>query len=221
MAEPAVVLHGPSRLVAALADHTGLRVVSADRAREVAGAPAVVGVAAEPWPAFAEAHERAREAVGAAPYYAVQAWHQHPAHLDAVADAVSRGRAAVGADVHVLFTAPGPAADPEPQDVVFLREVAEAVTQRLGLTRRSIAWVGGESGPSTHTALGALVEAHGYQEVLRVSLDPLGRPDGVHAEASSLDVELHEVHVDAEALVEALRQVVATVVAHEQLGGSP
>jgi hypothetical protein len=217
MADVAVVLHGPGHLAAALADHTGRRVVTAADAGVVADAAAVVGVAAEPWPAFVEAHEAARAAVAATPYFAVQSWHGHPAWIAALTDTVERARAALGEEVHVLFTAPGPGAEPAPHEVVFLREVAEEVSARLDLPRRSIAWVGGGTGPHTRSALAALADAHGYHDVLRVSLDPLGRPDGVHAEASAVGIELHEVRVDPGDLLAVVDAVVATVVGHEGL----
>jgi hypothetical protein len=217
MPDPAVVLLGPAHVAAALAARIDGRVVTPAEAGQLAGADAVVGIAAEPWPAFVATHEAVRDAVAGSPYYAVQAWHQHPVWIEAMVAAVAAGRSEAGEDAHVLFTAPGPTAEPEPHEVVFLREVAEMVTGRLSLASRSIAWVGGESGPSTATALAALAEAHGRTTVLRASLDPLGRPDGVHAEASSVGVDLHEARVHPDDLIEVLAAVVATVSEHEGL----
>lgn len=218
MADPAVVVHGPEDVADDLRERTGVRVASASQAADLADASAVVGVAAEPWPSHAEAHERVRDAVAPAPYFAVQAWHLHPAYLAALTELVRRAVTAVGAEAHVLFTAPGPGREPEPHEVVFLREVAEAISTELGLTRRSIAWVGGETTPTTQTALTALVEAHERTTVLRCSLDPLGRPDGVHAEASQLGVELHEVRLRPADVGALLAAVVDTVLRHEGLG---
>lgn len=219
MADAAVVLHGPEHVAVTLAERTGLRVATAGGAADVADAAAVVGLGAEPWPAFATAHERARAVLGSTPYYAVQSWHQHPAYVGALVAALER-RLAPDPEAHVLFTAPGPAEEPEPHEVVFLREVAESVTGELSLSRRSIAWVGGASRPSTGTALAALAEAHGRTRVVRCSLDPLGRPDGVHAEASAAGIELEEARLDRDALAEVLAAVVDTVAIHERLPGS-
>lgn len=220
MADLAIVLHGTAGLAEELAARTGATVVTPDRAAEVAAAGAVVGVGAEPWPSFVAPHERVRETVAPAPYYAVQAWHQHPAYLQALSDALARPLEHAPEDTHVLFTAPGPAQEPEPGDVVFLREVAEAISDHLDLKRRSIAWVGGAARPTTETVLATLVEAHERTTVLRCSLDPLGRPDGVHAEASAVGIDLAEVRLSPEVLPGILAEVVATVTGHEGLGGS-
>jgi hypothetical protein len=217
MADAAVLVLGSTALAADVAARTGRRV--ATEPGTLADAPAVVGVAAEPWPAYGRAHEQARREVAPAPYFAVQAWHQHPAYLDALAGGIAAVRPA--ADVHVLFTAPGPLVEPEPEDVVFLRETAEAVSRRAGIARRSIAWTSGVAGPSSRAALTALAEAHGRTEVLRCSLDPLGRPDDVAAEAAELGLALAEVVLEPDALPRLLWAVIDTVVEHEGLDGSP
>lgn len=219
MADVAVVLLGPSDAAAEFAAELGPSAVAAPDAGEVSGSPAVVGVAVEPWPAFAGPHEAIRAAVAPAPYYAVQAWHRHPTYVDRLAAALDRARVAVGDDVHVLFTAPGPATEPEPGDVVFLRETAEAVSATLAIDRRSIAWSSGVLGPTTEAALTALAEAHGRTAVLRCSLDPLARPDGVASEAARLGLAFSEAALTRADLAVVLREVVATVLAHEQLAG--
>lgn len=219
MADLAIVLFGRSDLAVALGEATGLPTATAEAAEELASAAAVVGLGTEPWPSFAVAHERVRDRLGGVPYYAVQAWHQHPAYLDALVGALRTPLAAAPEGTHVLFTAPGPAAEPDPSEVVFLREVAEAVSGELAPARRSIAWVGGAMRPSTATVLSTLRDAHDRTTVLRVSLDPLGRPDGVHAEASAAGIDLAEVRLSADALPTLLAAVVGTVAEHEGLGG--
>ncbi len=221
MADVAVVVHGPAEVAAAVAEETGLpAVVAGDAAALASRSPgAVVGVGADPWPSYAAPHEHVRDALGAVPYYAVQAWHLHPGYLEALVDAVRHELGADAGDTHVLFTAPGPGAEAAPHEVVFLREVAEAVSGSLGLARRSIAWVGGETTPTSATVLTTLVEAHGKTRVLRCSLDPRGRPDGVPAEASAAGVDLREARLAGDSLPRFLAEVVATVVAHEGLAG--
>lgn len=220
MAELGVVLLGPRGAVTDLAPRLAADVASVDDAARLSGCSAVVGVAAEPWPAFADVHGTARTAVSPAPYFAVESWHLHPAYVDRLAAAVERaGVSGDRAGPHVLFTAPGPTTEPAPEEVVFLRETAEAVSGILGLARRSIAWTSGVLGPSGHAALAALAEAHGRTAVLRCSLDPLLRPDAVAAEAADLGVALSEAALEPDDLPAILDAVVATVVEHEQLGG--
>lgn len=219
MADVGVVLLGPEDVARRLTAGLGPRAVAASDAGEVAGEEAVVGVAVEPWPAFVDAHEDTRAAVAPAPYFAVQAWHRHSAYVDRLAAGVDRARSGTG-DVHVLFTAPGPEGESGPEDVVFLRETAEAVSGVLGIGRRSIAWTSGTLGPSSLAALTALADAHGRTAVLRCSLDPLGRPDRVAGEAAQLGLDLSEAMLDPGDLADILRAVVATVVGHERLGGA-
>ena len=220
MGEPGVVLLGPSEAAAELAPGCSLDAVPARDAGGLGARPAVVGLAVEPWPAFAREHEAVRAAVSPAPYFAVQAWHLHPAYVDRLVAAVERAGDTTGPAPHVLFTAPGPATEPEPGEVVFLRETAEAVSGTLGLSRRSIAWTSGVLGPSSLAALTALTDAHGRTAVLHCSLDPLGRPDGVAAEAADLGLACTAVGLDRDDLAVVLDAVVATVVDHEQLGGT-
>lgn len=219
MADVAAVLLGPRDAAARTAPEVGPHVVPAVDAGGVAGSAAVVGVATEPWPGFAATHEEVRREVAPAPYFAVQSWHRHPAYLDRLAGALERARATAGADAHVLFTAPGPVSEAAPEDVVFLRETAEAVSGLAGVTRRSIAWTSGVLGPSSVTALTALREARGRTTVLRCSLDPLARPDDVAGEAAAVGLALTEASLDPDELAPMLAAVVATVVAHEGLGG--
>lgn len=219
MADVGVVLLGPEDVARDLATGLGPRAVAASDAGAVTRETAVVGVAVEPWPAFVEAHEDIRAAVAPAPYFAVQAWHRHPAYVDRLAAGVARARSDAG-DVHVLFTAPGPEGEAGAEDVVFLRETAEAVSGLLGIARRSIAWTSGTLGPSSLAALTALAEAHGRTAVLRCSLDPLARPDRVAREAAQLGLDLTEVTLGPRDLVDIVRAVVATVVEHERLGGA-
>ncbi|MBW3619224.1 MAG: hypothetical protein KY461_03195 [Actinobacteria bacterium] len=217
MGEVGVVLLGPPGDAAGLAPRCSFDAVTGGDAGELRTRAAVVGLAVEPWPAFAREHDRVRDAVSPAPYFAVQSWHLHPAYVDRLASAVERTRSTAREDLHVLFTAPGPEAEPEPGEVVFLRETAEAVSARLGLARRSIAWTSGVLGPSSLAALTALTEAHGRSAVLHCSLDPLSRTDDVAAEAAHLGVELTAARLDRDDLAAVLEAVVATVVDHEQL----
>lgn len=218
MGDLAVVLLGPVEATGRVAPQLGPDAVPAADAGRVADRAAVVGVATEPWPAFTADHEGVRAAVAPAPYFAVQAWHRHPAYLDRLVTALERARTVTGEDVHVLFTAPGPRTEPAPEEVVFLRETAEAVSGHVGVRHRSIAWTSGVQGPSSRTALTALVEAHGRRAVVRCSLDPLARPDGVADEAAALGLELTDASLDPGELPAVLAAVVATVAEHEQLG---
>lgn len=220
MADVGVVLLGPADVAERLVLGLDVAAVPAAHAGDLAGRDVVVGLASEPWPAFAGDHELARAALAPTPYFAVQSWHRHPAYLDRLVAQLEGSRAASVGDAHVLFTAPGPAAEPAPEEVVFLRETAEAVSAIAGVTRRSIAWTSGALGPSTAAALTALAEAHGRTAVLRCSLDPLARPDAAAAEASALGLSFAEASLDPTTDLPAiLRAVVATVVEHEQLRG--
>lgn len=219
MPDVAAVLLGPRDVAARTAPAVGPNVVPAVDAAAVADSAAVVGVATAPWPGFAATHDEVRGTVAPAPYFAVQSWHRHPAYLERLVGALERARVAAGGDAHVLFTAPGPASEAAPEDVVFLRETAEAVSGLAGVTRRSIAWTSGVLGPSSLTALTALKDAHGRTTVLRCSLDPLARPDGVAGEAAAVGLALTEACLDPDDLAPMLAAVVATVVAHEGLDG--
>jgi hypothetical protein len=221
-----VYLHGPDDLAAAvraeLAGRGGAGVAVASgvliaAAMDLAGCEAVVGVDAAPWPVRDDRHRRARATLEGAglPYYAVESWHLLPRWTEALAAAVEQGRA--DTDTHVLFTAPGPTTDVHPDTVVFLREVAEAVTERLGgLTRRSIGWSEGLAKPDAHAALLALVEAHQRTDIVHCPVGP--RPDTapVHAAASTLGVQVIDAVASPSAHVAALADVVQTVLAHER-----
>lgn len=228
MPELGVVLLGPSDVTSALTEELaapedgGATAVTAADAGELRASAAVIGVASQPWPAFARDHEEAGQAVAPAPYVAVQSWHRHPAYLDRLVAALEEARqASPDGDVHVLFTAPGPTSQPDPGEVVFLRETAEAVSALAGVTRRSIAWSSGVLGPSTAAALTALAEAHGRTAVLRCSLDPLAARDQVAGEAEAVGLSLTEASLDRGDLAAILRAVVATVIDHERLAGDP
>jgi ferrochelatase len=73
----------------------------------------------------------------------ITSWHLLPAYVDFLAAAVTEALAAVPADAEVVFTAHSlperilSTGDPYP---VQLRETAEAVAQRCGLTRWSVGW---------------------------------------------------------------------------------
>lgn len=229
MTRVGVLVHGDDADAAAVARRLDDRapeaftVVSAaaDPARAVdrlVGCGLVVGVATWPWPVAPGRHRPAHDRLAAAgtPYYAVETWHRHPTFIDALAGAIGAARTATADDAHVLFTAPGPAEAPAPDQVVFLRETAEDVSSRVGIEQRSIAWTGGRTRPTVAAALEALGQAHGRTVVVRCSLDP---HDDAAIEAAAAAAALGITLVDAVLaptdLAATLADVVATVVEHE------
>lgn len=185
----------------------------AARPAALTGCTVTVGVRSRPGPAPAALHERLRAELPTARYHGVEAWHGHPGWIAALADAVA-GAQAGGApdDAHVLFTAEGPREDPEPAEVVFLRQTAEAISERLRLPRRSIAWTGGRTRPTVGTVLAALADAHGRRHVVWVPVEP-GAPgaDEVDAAARGNQVHVTTATVALPVVADVLTAVVRTV----------
>ncbi|MEX2550592.1 MAG: hypothetical protein WD638_10220 [Nitriliruptoraceae bacterium] len=219
----AVALLGGRGLDAALAERTGVPVAAttADDHLEVAarlGADAslVVGLAVRPWPQHAELHAEGSATLLA--YTGVVSWHALPALADALADAVGPG-ARSGA--HVMVTAPDPGPDTDPEDVVFLREVAEALADRVPLASRSIAWRGTTRTPTAVDALRSVVEVHGHRDVVECPVAPgTGGDAALLAVAEELGCRLTTVDTGRGTLLGLLAEVIDTVAGHE-LGGEP
>jgi len=164
-----VALLGGRGLERALSERTGVPVTAttATDHLEVAerlglGGALVVGLSVVPWPHAVEVHAEGSASLPA--YTGVVSWHALPALADALAGAIAPG-ARRGA--HVMLTAPDPGADADPGDVVFLREVAEAVAERVELASRSIAWRGPTRTPTAADALRAVGGGPGPRDRLR------------------------------------------------------
>lgn len=151
-------------------------------------------------------HERARAAVGRRlAYVPVERWYDRPRYLDLLAEAVGGALARLPADrrdaAHVVFTAhslPARIVDAGDTYPVQLRETAQAVSERLGLRRRSIAWQSAGRtderwlGPDLLEVLPALARAHGVRAVV---VCPCGFV------ADHLEV-LHDVDLEARRVAE-------------------
>lgn len=218
-ARAAVALLDAGHLADDLAGRTGLEVVATTpddhlaAVQELAGRSAlVVGVAGTPWPQHADLHDTASQVSPA--YRGVVAWHGLPVLLDALAQAAAQG---VARGAHILVTAPDPGADAGPEDVVFLREVAELIAARVELTSRSIAWRGTTRTPTATTALTSVVEAHARRDVVEVPVAP-GTPadPALLRTAEELGARLTTADLGRGALLDALAAVVATVRDHER-----
>ena len=217
----AVALLGGEHLVGALAERTGLPVVAttpathlevaADLARTV---ELVIGLAAVPWPTEVELHAEGSATLPA--YTGVVSWHALPALAELLAASVAPG-ARRGA--HVLLTAPDPGPDTEPGDVLFLREVAEAVAARVDLPARSVAWRGTTRTPTAEDALRSLVEAHGQRDIVECPVAPWSPADrDLDALARELGCRLTSIDLGRAALLDLLTEVVTTVVGHQDDG---
>lgn len=215
-----VALLGGRDLAAPLAERTGLEVVATteedhlDVAERLGlGGALVVGLAAVPWPSAPQLHAEGSASLPA--YTGVVSWHALPLLLDRLAQAIAPG-ARSGA--HVLVTAPDPGPDLEPEDAVFLRQVAEGLSERTELPSRSIAWRGTTRTPTAVDALTSLVEAHGRTDVVEVPVAPgTGADPALTAAAERLGVRLTCVDVGRATLLDVLTEVVATVADHEGL----
>lgn len=204
---------------AALAGHTGAQVVATtpDDHVTVVGDLArdhglVVGVSCRPWPRHAHLHEVTGTAVAA--YRGVVAWHGLPRLLDELAQVAAPG---ARAGAHLLVTAPDPDPDAAPEELTFLREVAEALAARVEPTSRSIAWRGRGRAPTAEDALTTVVEAHGRRDVVEVPVAPgTGADVFLQAAAERLGARLTTADLSARLLIAALADVVATVVDHER-----
>lgn len=181
------------------------------------GADLVVGVARTPWPQHAELHTSTADAVPA--YRGVVAWHGLPLLSEALAQAAVNG---VQAGAHLLITAPDPGPDATPEEVTFLREVAEQVAERTGATGRSIAWRGTTRTPTAVDALTSVLTVHGVRDVVEVPVAP-GTPADPQmlATAEAHGGRLTTIDLAASFVLEALTAVVTTVAAVELTDGSP
>lgn len=215
----AAVLHG-REVAGALGSRVGAEVVAtipedhlavaADLARR---APHVVGLAAAPWPTAAELHARGSAELPA--YTGVVSWHALPSLADRLAEAAAPG---VRAGAHLLVSAPDPGPEADPEDVVFLGEVAEALEARLTPRSRSIGWRGHERTPTAATTLRTVVEAHGHRDVVECPVAPGTSADPeLLALAEELGARLTCVDLGRDTLVGLLAEVLETVAAHEGL----
>jgi hypothetical protein len=216
--EYAVALLGGERLAGPLAERTGLEVVAttpadhlehAAKLAETAGL--VIGLATVPWPTAVEVHAEGSATLPA--YTGVVSWHALPSLADLLAASLAPG-ARRGA--HVLLTAPDPGPETDPGDVLFLREVAEAVAARLELPSRSVAWRGTTRTPTATEALRSLVEAHGQQDIVECPVAPFTPADpALDALARELGCRLTSIDLGRASLLDLLTEVVDTVVGHE------
>ncbi|MFP4150189.1 MAG: hypothetical protein ACLFUG_12295 [Nitriliruptoraceae bacterium] len=217
----AVALLGGEHLAAPLAERTGLPVVATTPtdhlavAAELGGsAELVIGLAAVPWPTEVELHAEGSATLPA--YTGVVSWHALPALAELLAASVAPG-ARRGA--HVLLTAPDPGPETEPGDVLFLREVAEAVAGRVQLPSRSVAWRGTTRAPTAVDALRSLVEAHGQRDIVECPVAPLTPADRELDEvARELGCRLTSIDLGRAALLDLLAEVVGTVLGYEEDG---
>lgn len=218
VAELAVVLLDGERLAGPLAASTGVPVVpstvtdhlevAAEVGQEV---ELVVGLATVPWPAHPDLHAEGSARLPA--YTGVVSWHGLPVLLDALAVAVEP---AARRGAHVLVTAPDPGPDTAPEDVLFLREVAEGIAERTPLPARSIAWRGQTRTPTAEAALASLVGAHERRDVLECPVAPgTGADPALEAAAAELGLRFTCADVGRGVLLDALGEVVRTVAGHE------
>jgi hypothetical protein len=218
MPEVAVALLDGGPYAAALAERTGVTVeaTTLDDHLEVAGrlgaeGTLVIGLAAVPWPVEPDLHAEGSATLPA--YTGVVSWHALASLLDVLAEAVAPG---ARAGAHVLVTAPDPGAATDPADLTFLREVAEAIGQRVELPSRSIAWRGDTRTPTAVDALTSVVEAHGKRDVVECPVAPGTGPDpALTAAAERLGARLTCVDLGRGTLLDLLVEVVETVVGHE------
>jgi hypothetical protein len=211
------LLHG-DRLAAPLASRLGVEVAATSVADhlDVAAdmgtrAELVVGVCARPWPVEPDLHARGSAELDA--YTGVVSWHALPALHEALAEAAAPG---VRGGAHLLVTAPDPGPDTPPEDVMFLREVAQALEERLAPTSRSIAWRGASRTPTAVDALRTTVEAHGMRDVVECPVGPgLGADPDLLALGDELGLRLTCVDLGQGTLLDLLVEVVGTVAEHE------
>ncbi len=224
MAEELVIaLLGGRGLERALSERTGVPVIAttADDHLDVAqrlglDGALVVGLSVVPWPHEVDLHAQGSASLPA--YTGVVSWHALPALADALASAIAPG-ARGGA--HVMLTAPDPGPDTDPADVVFLREVAEAVADRVELSSRSIAWRGTTRTPTAADALRSVVEVHGHPDIVECPVAPgTGGDPALLALAEELGCRLTTVDLGRATLLDLLTEVVLTVAGHELDDGS-
>lgn len=171
----------------------------------------VVGVARTPWPQHADLHALAGTDVPT--YRGVVAWHQLPQLLEALGRAAAPG---ARAGAHLLVTAPDPGPQAAPDELTFLREMAEQVAAQVADTSTSIAWRGGTRAPTAVDALTSVLTVHGHRDVVEVHVAPGTGPDRdlLHV-AEEHGARLTSVDLARETLIAALAAVVGTVAEHE------
>ena len=174
----------------------------------------VVGLASVPWPVLPDLHAEGSATLPA--YAGVVSWHGLPTLLDQLAQAIAPG---VRGGAHVLVTAPDPGPDVDPDDLMFLREVAEGLAQRVELPSRSIAWRGATRTPTAVTALRSVIEAHGKRDILECPVAPGTTADPqLTATAEQLGARLTCVDLGRSTLLDLLAEVVDIVAGHETAG---
>ncbi|MFO7777437.1 MAG: hypothetical protein R6V28_03710 [Nitriliruptoraceae bacterium] len=216
--ELAIALLGGRGLERALSERTGVPVTATtaedhlDIAQRLGlDGALVVGLSVVPWPHEVDLHAQGSASLPA--YTGVVSWHALPALADALASAITPG-ARGGA--HVMLTAADPGPDTDPADVVFLREVAEAVADRVALPSRSIAWRGTTRTPTAADALRSVVEVHGHRDVVECPVAPgTGGDPVLLALAEELGCRLTTVDLGRATLLDLLTEVVLTVAGHE------
>lgn len=214
----AVVLLGGEHLAGALSERTGLEVEATTPEDHLAAAAVlarevdlIIGLAAVPWPTAVTLHADGSATLPA--YTGVVSWHALPSLADLLATSLAPG---VRRGAHVLLTAPDPGPETEPQDLLFLREVAEAVAARIDLPSRSVAWRGTTRSPTAAEALRSLVEAHGRRDVVECPVAPLTPADPeLDALARDLGCRLTSIDLGRASLLDLLTEVVTTVVGHQ------
>lgn len=217
-ADIALALLDGHELAPSLAERTGLPVTATTERDhlEVAGrlgadGALVVGLSPVPWPRGAELHAAGSATLPA--YTGVVSWHALADLHDRLAQAIAGG---VAADAHVLVTAPDPGPDTDPQDVIFLREVAEALAQRIELPSRSIAWRGGTRTPTAVAAVESLVTSHGRRDILECPVAPGTTADPeLEAVAARLGARIGCADLGRATQLDLLTAVVRTVAGHE------
>jgi hypothetical protein len=174
----------------------------------------VIGLAGVPWPVAPDLHAEGSATLPA--YTGVVSWYALPSLLDVLAEAVAPG---ARAGAHVLVTAPDPGPETAPEDVMFLREVAAGIGQRVDLPSRSIAWRGDTRTPTAVAALTSVVEAHTKRDVVECPVAPgTGADATLLATADRLGARLTCVDLGRATLLDLLAEVVATVAGHEADG---
>lgn len=211
-----VALLDGARTAGPLAQRSGRVVVATSRDDHVTtvrrlaaeGADLVVGVAPTPWPQQADLHALTADVEPA--YRGVVAWHNLPLLSEALAQAAVNG---VRAGAHLLVTAPDPGPEATPEELTFLREVAEQVAERTAATARSIAWRGTSRTPTAVDALTSVLTVHGRRDVVEVPIAPGTTADpALLAVADEHGARLTTIDLAASFVLEALTAVVATVV---------
>jgi hypothetical protein len=211
------LLHG-DRLAAPLAGRLGVEVAATtpddhlDVAAELGTRAAlVVGLCVRPWPVEPDLHARGSAELDG--YTGVVSWHALASLHEALAEVAAPG---VRAGAHLLVTAPDPGPDTPPEDVMFLREVAQALEARLAPGSRSIAWRGSTRTPTAVDALRTTVEAHGVRDVVECPVGPgMGADPDLLAVGDELGLRLTCVDLGQGTLLDLLTEVVGTVAEHE------